>query len=78
VFFRCLKTDDGYAEIVRWDGAVGNWTSLKRFTGPEYGIEATIEGNGLKGFINGIEVISALGRNLLGGSPGNRVQLRCL
>ena len=65
VFFRCLKTEDGYAEIVRWDGAVGNWTSLKRFTGPEYGvedgdlIEATIEGNVLKGFINGVEVISA-------------------
>jgi hypothetical protein len=76
VFFRCLKTEDGYAEIVRWDGAVGNWTSLKRFTGPEYGvedgdlIEATIEGNVLKGFINGVEVISATDDTYSAGAPG--------
>lgn len=64
VFFRCLKSDQAYAEIVRWNGKIGDWTSLERHEGIEYGvedgdvIEATIEGNVLKGFINGKEVIS--------------------
>src|SRR5262249_27467683 len=26
VFWRCLKTPDAYAEIVRWNGKVGDWT----------------------------------------------------
>jgi hypothetical protein len=76
VFWRCLKTEGGYAEIVRWDGKVGDWTSLKRFAGPEYGVEdgdlveATIVGNVLKGFINGVEVISATDDTYSEGAPG--------
>jgi hypothetical protein len=76
VFWRCLKTDEGYAEIVRWDGAVGNWTSLKRFAGAQYGVEdgdqiaASIEGNVLKGFINGVEVISVTDDTWADGAPG--------
>ena len=76
VFWRCLKTEGGYAEIVRWDGKVGDWTSLQRFVGPQYGVqdgdlvEATIVGNVLKGFINGVEVISATDDTYAAGSPG--------
>jgi hypothetical protein len=76
VFFRCLKSEAGYAEIVRWDGAVGNWTSLQRRVGYEYGvedgdlIEATIEGNVLKGFINGVEMISVVDDTYASGAPG--------
>jgi hypothetical protein len=76
VFFRCLKTDEGYAEIVRWNGAIGDWTSLKRLVGPEYGVkdgdlvEATIEGNVLKGFVNGVEVISVSDDVYESGAPG--------
>jgi hypothetical protein len=76
VFWRCLKTEDGYAEIVRWDGKVGDWTSLKRFAGPQYGvehgdlIEASIVGNVLKGFINGVEVISVTDDTYADGAPG--------
>ena len=76
VFFRCLKTDEGYAEIVRWNGKVGDFTSLKKLVGAQYGVkdgdevEATITGNLLKGFINGVEVISATDDMFDSGSPG--------
>ena len=76
VFFRCLKTDEGYAEIVRWNGKVGDFTSLKKLVGAHYGVkdgdevEATVNGNVLKGFINGVEVISATDDVFDSGSPG--------
>jgi len=76
VFWRCLKTDEGYAEIVRWNGKVGDFTSLQKLIGPQYGVkdgdvvEATIRGNVLKGFVNGIEVISASDDVFESGSPG--------
>jgi predicted RNA-binding protein len=76
VFFRCLKTDEGYAEIVRWNGAIGDWTSLKRLVGSDYGVkdgdvvEATIEGNVLKGFVNGVELISVSDGVYENGAPG--------
>jgi hypothetical protein len=76
VFFRCLKTDQGYAEIVRWNGKVGDFTSLKKLVGARFGVddgdevEATIQGNLLKGFINGVEVISATDDVFDSGSAG--------
>lgn len=51
VFFRCLKTENAYAEIVRWNGPRGDFTSLRKLSGPNYGVqdgdlvEATIDGN---------------------------------
>jgi hypothetical protein len=76
VFWRCLKTDTAYAEIVRWNGKRGDFTSLQRRVGPEYGVkdgdlvEATIVGNVIKGFLNGDEVISATDDVFAEGSPG--------
>ncbi len=76
VFFRCLKTADAYAEIVRWNGPVADFTSLVKRVGPDYGvqdgdvIEASIEGHVLRGFINGVEVISATDDAFATGSPG--------
>jgi hypothetical protein len=76
VFWRCLKTENAYAEIVRWNGKVGDFTSLKKLFGPEYGVqdgdlvEATIVGNLIKGFVNGVEVISATDDVFADGSPG--------
>ena len=76
VFFRPLKTEKGYAEIVRWNGKLGDFFSLKRFTGSQYGvkngdvIEATIEGDVIKGFINGVEMISATDDTYTSGAPG--------
>ena len=76
VFFRCLKTDEAYAEIVRWDGKIGTWKSLVRHVGAEFGvqdgdlIEASIVGNVIKGYINGVEVTSAVDDTYATGSPG--------
>lgn len=76
VFFRCLKTDAAYAEIVRWDGTIGSWHSLCRKVGPEFGVkdgdvvEATYIGNVIKGYINGVEITSAEDDTYPEGSPG--------
>jgi hypothetical protein len=76
VFWRCIKTDEGYAEIVRWNGRIGDFTSLKKLVGAQYGVEdgdlveATIRGNVIRGFINGVEVISAADDVFRAGSPG--------
>jgi hypothetical protein len=76
IFFRCLKTDAAYAEIVRWNGPVGDFTSLARRTGAGCGvedgdlIEATIEGDAIRGLINGVEVISVTDDTFVSGAPG--------
>jgi len=76
VFWRCLKTQHAYAEIVRWNGKVGDWTSLQKHTGAQYGVKhgdlvkATIVGNVIKGFVNGVEVISATDNTYSDGNPG--------
>jgi hypothetical protein len=76
VFWRCLKTDGGYAEIVRWNGKIGDFTSLKKLVGKEYGvqdgdlIEASVVGNVIKGYVNGKEMISAVDDKIKSGSPG--------
>jgi hypothetical protein len=76
VFWRCLKTANAYAEIVRWNGNVGDWTSLQKHSGAEYGVKdgdtvkATIVGNVIKGYVNGAEVISAVDGTYSAGNPG--------
>ncbi len=76
IFFRCLKGELGYAEIVRWNGPVADWTSLQRQTGPEYGvehgdvIEAAIEGNKITGYINGVAKITTTDDTFASGAPG--------
>ena len=79
VFFRPLKTEKGYAEICRWNGDWKNglfWSSLVRHDGPQFGVkdgdvvEATAEGNVIKGFINGVEVTSVTDNVLTSGAPG--------
>jgi hypothetical protein len=76
VFWRCLEADTAYAEIVRWNGKVGDFTSLARRVGREYGVkdgdlvEATILGDVLAGLVNGVEVISATDDTFQSGCPG--------
>jgi hypothetical protein len=76
VFWRCLKTEKAYVEIVRWNGKLGDWTSLKKHTGARFGVKdgdtvkATIEGNVIKGYINGVQVISAKDDTYKEGNPG--------
>jgi hypothetical protein len=76
VFFRVLDSDAGYAEIVRWNGPVGGWTSLKKLIGKKYGvkdgdiIEASIVGDVITGYLNGVEMISVVDGNIKSGAPG--------
>jgi hypothetical protein len=63
-------------EIVRWNGKIADFTSLKKHLGPQYGVkdgdlvEASVVGNVLKGFLNGVEVISATDDAFDKGNPG--------
>jgi hypothetical protein len=83
VFWRCLKTDEGYAEIVRWNGPIMGFTSLARAQGAEYGVsdgdvvEATIIGNQIRSYINGVEVLSAVDDTFANGSPGIGFNFGC-
>jgi hypothetical protein len=76
IFFRALTDELGYAEIVRWNGKIKDWTSLQKHIGPRYGVktgdvvEATAIGNVLKGYINGVEVITATDDVYGDGQPG--------
>jgi hypothetical protein len=83
VFWRCLKTEDAYAEIVRWNGRLAAFTSLARAQGPQYGVsdgdvvEATIVGNEISSYINGVKVLSATDDTFAGGSPGIGFNFGC-
>jgi len=74
--FRILDTEEGYAEIVRWNGPVGGWTSLKKLIGKQYGvkhgdiIEASIVGNVITGYLNGEQKIQIVDDNIKSGAPG--------
>jgi hypothetical protein len=76
VFWRVSKSDAAYAEIVRWNGRVADFTSLARATGPDLGVkhgdivEATIVGNRITSYINGREVLSVEDDRFSEGSPG--------
>lgn len=76
VFWRCLKSEVAYAEIVRWNGKIGDWISLARHEGLAYGVEhgdvveATIIGDVIKGYINGREVITVTDDVVKEGAPG--------
>jgi hypothetical protein len=76
VFWRCSKSDAAYAEIVRWNGKIADFTSLARRVGPEFGVkhrdivEATIVGNVIRSYINGVEVLSVSDDVFDSGSPG--------
>jgi hypothetical protein len=83
VFWRCLKAENAYAEIVRWNGRIGDFTSLARQQGPQYGVqdgdlvEATIVGNVITSYINGVEVLSATDGTYDAGSPGIGFNFGC-
>jgi hypothetical protein len=83
VFWRCLKTENAYAEIVRWNGAIGTFKSLARNQGPQFGVsdgdvvEATIVGNRITSYINGVEVLSATDDTYADGGPGIGFNFGC-
>lgn len=76
VLFRCLKTKDAYASIVRWDGPLGKFVYLSQKEGLQYGladgdqIKATVTGNVITAYINGVELLRATDDTYASGSPG--------
>ncbi len=74
--FRCSKTANAYAEIVRWNGRLGDFTYLKRGNGTAFGVaegdvvRATIVGNVITAFVNGVEVLRAVDSAFGEGKPG--------
>ena len=76
VLFRCSKTNDAYAEIVRWNGPLGDFTYIDRHKGARFGVtegdvvRATIVGNIITAYINGVPVARAADRTYATGRPG--------
>ena len=76
VFWRCSQSEAAYAEIVRWNGKIADWTSLGRRVGPEYGVkhgdivEGTVVGNVITSYKNGVELFSVTDDRITEGAPG--------
>jgi hypothetical protein len=76
ILFRCSKTKDAYSEIVRWNGPLGSFSYLAHLEGAEYGVatgdvvKATIVGNVITSYINGVQVAQAVDNTFATGSPG--------
>jgi hypothetical protein len=76
IFFRCLKTPSAYTQIVRWNGPVADFTMLADKGGPEYGVtdgdvvKATIVGNVITAFINGVQMAQVTDDTFSSGNPG--------
>jgi hypothetical protein len=83
VFWRCLKSENAYSEIVRWNGPAGAFTSLARRQGPEYGVkdgdvvEATIVGDVITSYVNGVVVLTASDGAFTAGKPGIGFNFGC-
>jgi hypothetical protein len=74
--FRCSKTANAYAQIVRWNGPLGNFTYLSSNDGSQYGVangdvvKATIVGDVITVYINGVQILHATDDTYGTGSPG--------
>lgn len=74
--FRCSKTGNAYSQIVRWNGALGNFTYLSAKDGAQYGVtdkdvvKATIIGNVITVYLNGVQINQVTDTTYAAGSPG--------
>ena len=76
ISFKATKSASAYLIIVRWNGPVGDFTYLVNSTGAQYGIaegdtvKATIVGNVITAYLNGVAVGSATDSTYATGNPG--------
>jgi hypothetical protein len=76
VNFRCSKTSNAYCQIVRWNGALGDFTLIDARGGSQYGVangdvvKATIIGSTITAYINNVQVLQVTDSTYGGGSPG--------
>lgn len=76
ILFRSLTGENAYCEIVRWNGALGDFTYLARAKGPKCGVaegsavKATAKSAVITAYINGVQVVQATDSTFPDGSPG--------
>jgi len=76
VFWRVLKTANGYFQIVRWNGQFGDFTYLADLQGAQYGagngdrVKARIRGNKISAWLNGVLVTEVIDDVFKTGRPG--------
>ena len=76
VMFRCSKSPKAYCNIARWDGILGAFMMLKENHGSQYGVadgdvvKASIKGDTITVWINGVEITQARDYLFTKGNPG--------
>jgi hypothetical protein len=76
ISFKMSKTSSAYLIIVRWNGKLGDFTYLLNVTGAKYGVsdgdtvKATISGNLITAYLNGVVMGTATDDTYATGSPG--------
>ncbi len=72
--YRCTSDGTQYAQIVRWNGPLGSFTYLASTMGPGLHdgdvVKATIIGNTITAYINGVQIIQVTDSTYPNGSPG--------
>jgi len=82
-FARCLSGDSSYLQIVRWEGPLGKFTYLADKRGADYGLKdgdvlkASIVGNVITVFVNGVEKARVTDDTHKTGNPGIGTFLFC-
>jgi hypothetical protein len=82
-FARCLNGTSSYVQIVRWDGPLGKFTYLADKRGTNYGLntgdilKASIVGNVISVYINGVEKARVKDDTFKTGNPGIGEYLAC-
>lgn len=76
ILFRSAKSAKSYCEIVRWNGPLGDFTYLSRAKGSQCGVatgdvvKASMIGNVITAYINGVQVLKATDNTYTAGNPG--------
>ena len=76
ILFRSSKSPNAYCEVVRWNGPLGDFTYLSRAKGSQCGVasgdgvKASIIGNVITAYVNGVQVLRATDNTFESGNPG--------
>jgi hypothetical protein len=74
--YKFSNNSTGYMQIVRWNGGFGDFTTLRSFDGQQYGavngnvVSATIVGNVITAYKNGVQQGQVTDDTFSTGSPG--------
>jgi hypothetical protein len=74
--FKASKTSNAYLQIVRWNGALGDFSYIVSRSGAQYGVKtgdtvkASIVGNVITAYINGVQMLQATDTVYKSGNPG--------